>query len=191
MIFIAYLDFFFPQTIFIPSNLRAADIWTKSSDPFVTLSLSDTEKKVAWLCSLELELIFFSKFSVSSKGASESKLFTSSVQNKTLNPTWNEATQISVSGVEGKILTVLVEDKDLLGKDFLGLLHLSLKDLSSKICSSLFAHFHHVVTRYIFSYPDHTDHNGASSKWYTLCDKKGNADLTNGEIRLEIEHKKQ
>jgi hypothetical protein len=92
---------------------------------------SDNEKKVAWLCSLELELILlseFNRFSVSSKGASESKLFTSSVQNKTLNPTWNEATEISVSGVEGKILTVLVEDKDLLGKDFLGLLHLSLKD---------------------------------------------------------------
>ncbi len=172
--------------------MRAADIWTKSSDPFVTLSLSDNGNKVAWLCSLELVFLSeFNRFSVSSKRASESKLFTSSVQNKTLNPTWNESTEISVSGVEGKILTVLVEDKDLLGKDFLGLLHLSLKDLSSKKFSSLFAQFHHVVTRYIFSYSDHTDRNGASSKWYTLCDKKGNADPTNGEIRLEIEHKKQ
>ncbi|XP_055878797.1 uncharacterized protein LOC106052623 isoform X3 [Biomphalaria glabrata] len=59
----------------------------------------------------------------------DKKVFTTSVKKKTLFPKWNETVTLEMSLVDAHNLTIDVFDKDVISKDFMGTLRLSLDEL--------------------------------------------------------------
>ncbi|CAL1533878.1 unnamed protein product [Lymnaea stagnalis] len=59
----------------------------------------------------------------------DKKIFTTSVKKKTLFPKWNETVTTEMSLVDSPSLTIDVFDKDVISKDFMGTLKLSIDDL--------------------------------------------------------------